>query len=76
MLSIWFAIFIFLAGMVFINFLIPDVSNARVNMDCSNVAGISDGSKMVCLIVDVVVPYWILIVCSVVGGVVLDKVLT
>jgi hypothetical protein len=75
MTSIWFGIFIFLVGIVFINFLMPDVSDARIALDCSNAAGISDGNKMVCLLVDVTVPYWIMLVISVMGGVILDRVL-
>lgn len=75
MLSIWFAIFIFLFGIVFINFLALDVDTARTALDCSNPAGISDGIKLTCLVVDVAVPYWILLILSIAGGLILERLL-
>jgi len=73
MLSIFFGIFIFLIGIVFINFLIPDVTTFRTGMDCSNSSGISSGSKLTCLFGDAVVPYWILLILSMAGGVILSR---
>lgn len=76
MLSVWFAIFIFIFGILFLNFIYPNVAQTRIDLDCTNVTGISDGNKMTCLATDLTVPYWILLVISVAGGVVLDRVLT
>ena len=71
-LAIIFAIVIFLFGILFINFLMPDVTTARTAMDCANPA-ISDGSKLTCLLIDAVVPYWILLVLSAGGGLLAAK---
>lgn len=76
MLSILFGIFIYLFGIVFINFLMPDVTTARTALSCSNGAAISDGTKLMCLVVDVVVIYWILLIISIAGGVMFSKILT
>ena len=76
MLSIYFAAFIFLIGIVFINFLKPEVTEFRTNMSCSDVNNISDGTKVVCLLGDIVVLYWIVIIVSASGGAILNKLLT
>lgn len=76
MLTVLFAIFIFLAGVVFINFLIPEVDVFRATMECSNAAVISDGTKLTCLFGDAVIPYWILLIVSLSGGAILERVLT
>lgn len=75
MLSVWFAIFIFLFGIVFINFLSLDVDTARTALSCSSASTISDGTKLTCLVVDIVLPYWILLILSVAGGLILDRLL-
>jgi len=73
-LAIIIAITIFIVGMTSLNFIKPEVSRAidSDNLDCQNTAdfpdGISDGNKMACLAVDVVVPYFIIMVFSVAGG--------
>ena len=75
MLAILFAIFIFLVGMVFVNFLTDDVTLFRTGMNCSNASGISDGSKLTCLFGDAAVPYWILLVISLAGGTIFARLL-
>lgn len=68
-------IFFFLMGMVIVNLIKPDVTLARNsnNLDCSN-ASISDGNKLTCLTVDLVIPYFFVIVCSAGLSIVLDRV--
>lgn len=77
------AIMLFMVGMMAINFILPLIDNARsssTNAD-SNLRGIncdspgSDGTKMSCLLVDLVVPYFIIIVISAVGGLVTARLL-
>ena len=75
MLSLLFAIFIFLAGIVFVNFLTDDVTTFRAAMNCSDAAGISDGAKLTCLFGDSVVPYWILLIVSLAGGTIFARLL-
>jgi len=60
----------FLVGMMCINYLTEDVSLTRASdkLDCSNATGISDGNKLTCLAVDLVIPYFILLIFSAAGG--------
>jgi len=69
------AIVIFMVGMVAMNFLKDEVTRARdaTNLDCSNSAVISDGTKLTCLVVDLVVPYFIIIIISVAGGLITSR---
>ena len=69
-LAIIIAITIFIVGMLAVNYLKPEITRARdsTNLDCSNTNNISDGTKLTCLAVDVVIPYFIVLVFSVTGG--------
>ena len=73
-IAIVIAITIFIVGMLCVNFIKPEITRARGAdyLDCENTAafpeGISDGTKLTCLAVDVVVPYFIVIIFSVAGG--------
>jgi hypothetical protein len=68
--SIISAIFIFIIGMMCINFLMDEIVTFRVNMNCESASSISDSTKLLCLATDATIPYWILLVFSVlVGGI-------
>lgn len=74
-IAIMIAITIFIVGMLNVNFIKDEVTRARgaTQLDCGNYAddypeGISDGTKITCLVVDIVVPYFIIIIFSVAGG--------
>ena len=67
-LSIMSALAVILVGFMFVNFLMPEVSVARVNLDCSNATGIEDGNKLLCLAADIIIPYWIWIILAVAIG--------
>ena len=73
--SIITAIFIFMVGMVVINLIKPDVTLARNsdNLYCSNATNISDGTKLTCLAVDLVIPYFILTIVAVSIGVIMEN---
>ena len=76
-MSILFAVFLFIFGMLFLNFLRPliiDVRNAD-NLDCQDVASISDGIKVTCLLTDGVIPYFIVTIISLAGGILTSKLL-
>ena len=81
-IAIVIAITIFIVGMVSVNFLKDEVTRARGSdfLDCANTAdfpaGISDGTKLTCLAVDVVIPYFIVIIFSVAGGMITARMLT
>lgn len=65
-----------LIGFTAINFIKDSITEVRgiSNLNCSGV-GISDGTKLTCLLVDFVVPYLIIIIISVSGGVITAKLL-
>lgn len=63
------AIFIFLIGMMCINFIKDEVTRTRTGLDCTSTT-ISDGNKMMCLLTDVTVPYFILSIFSIAGGII------
>lgn len=73
--SIITAIFIFMVGMVVVNLIKPDVTLARsaTNLDCTNSTGISDGTKLTCLAVDLVIPYFMILVIAVSVGLIVEK---
>ena len=73
MLSLLFAAFIFIFGVLILNTLKLDIPTARIGLDCTNYSGISDGNKITCLMVDWVVPYFILIIISLAGGRILER---
>ena len=61
-------IFVFIIGMMTINFLFDEVSNFRVNLNCAAPAAISDGTKLLCLAVDTTIPYWIFLMFAITIG--------
>lgn len=67
------ALIFFMCGMIVMNILKDSVTDARTGLSCSSPATISDGTKMLCLIVDSTIPIWILTVISVAGGLVISK---
>lgn len=67
-LAILSGLFVFMVGMLAINFLMSEINDFRINMQCSSPATISDGTKVLCLIVDTTVPYWILLAFSILVG--------
>ena len=64
-LAILSTIGIFIIGFMFLNFLMPEVTQFRVDMNCASADTIHDGVKILCLITDTVVPYWILLILSI-----------
>jgi len=73
-LGIVAAIMIFIVGSMVIDFFKDDITLARnsTGLDCTNPA-ISDGSKLTCLGIDLIVPYFFLLILSVVGGLVIGN---
>jgi len=75
-LSIMMGIMIFVVGMLIMNFLKPEVTTARSvgsGLNCSYAGNITDGTKLTCLVFDLVIPYWILIIVSAAGGAILGR---
>lgn len=74
-LTIISSVFFFLIGMTVINFLMPEITDFRANMNCASVNDISDGNKLVCLIGDTVVIYWIILILSITLGAITSRLL-
>ncbi len=72
-IAIMTAFVVFIIGMVAINFILPEVTNARVALSCSDASSISDGTKFLCLIIDTQVPYFIWLVFSISMGAILAR---
>jgi hypothetical protein len=68
------ACMIFFSGVIVVNFLKDDVTTSRIDMDCAD-ATISDGSKIACLGLDLVIPYFIVVFLSAAGGLIAAKLL-
>ena len=73
MLAILAGVMIFVAGMLFLNHIKDDVSLTRtIGMDCTN-SSISDGAKVTCLGVDLVVPMVMITIVGVAGSAILSR---
>ncbi|GEM_PF-1434466 len=59
---------ILIVGFMFVNFLLPEISNFRTNLDCSSASTISDGNKVLCLVGDLAVPLFIAAILAVAIG--------
>ena len=64
LLNIIFAIFIWVAGVMFIPLMEDVIDSSRTGLNCANPALISSGTKLLCLINDtgVIIIIWTLIV--------------
>jgi len=67
------AILLILIGFMCINFVKDEVTRARTDLDCASPDDISDSTKLLCLVVDTTVPYWIWLVLSVSIGVIIVR---
>ena len=72
-LTLLIAGMLFMTGMLFIAPVEDTITQTRLDLNCSLSTAISDGSKLTCLAVDAVVPYIILSVLSVAGGLIISK---
>ena len=61
--GVFVGLFLFAMGVLFIPFLTDDITTSRDALSCSS-ADISDGTKLMCLSIDIVVPYLIWFFCS------------
>ena len=66
-------IILIIIGFMMINFVKDEVTNARVNLSCASADDISDATKLTCLVVDVVVIYWIWIIISTAIGLIIAR---
>lgn len=61
------ALIVYISGILILPYLVEDVTNFRVAMDCTNTS-ISDTSKINCLMGDIIIPYWIWLIVSIALG--------
>lgn len=72
-LGILIGVMLFIFGMLFLNYVKPEVSTAKIiGLDCTN-PNISDGNKVACLGVDLVMPLLIFAIVSVGIGSILSR---
>jgi len=69
LVGLMIGIMIFFLAMIFIDPIGDTIDEVRdtSQLDCSN-SSISDGQKATCLIVDLILPYFIAIIIAVAGG--------
>ena len=72
-IAILSAVVVFIIEMLCINFILGEVTDARVNLSCDDVNNISDGTKFVCLVIDTNVAYFIWLVFSISLGAILVR---
>lgn len=72
-LGIISAIMLFIIGFGVVNILEPEIVNARTDLLCSSPASISDGIKLLCLVIDTQVSLYILAILSISGGAIISK---
>jgi len=74
-IAILTALVVFMAGMLLLNPFMEVVSSTYSDLSCSSSSSISDGNRALCLIVDAVVPYAILVFISLSAGYITSKTL-
>ena len=72
-LAVLTAAMFFVCGMIMLNFVMDDISTARTALSCAVPAGLSDGTKILCLGLDATVVYLILAILAITIGVVTEK---
>jgi hypothetical protein len=51
----------------------PEIDRFRTDLNCANTAAITDGTKILCLVGDSVVIYWIILVFSIIIGAITSR---
>lgn len=72
-ISMMSLIFFVIIGFMCINFFFNEISTARTSLNCASPNTISDGTKLLCLVVDLTIPYWIWIILVVGIGFILIR---
>jgi uncharacterized membrane protein len=72
-IGVIFAIFFFIFGMLMLPLMKDGITEARTNIGCSTSGSLSDGAKLMCLGLDLGVPYFIVAILTFVGGFIGNK---
>ena len=73
--SLIIAVIIFMVGMIAVNFIKTEVTSTYSQLNCADTNNITDGTKLLCLLTDSTVPYFIVLVFSIALGVITEKLL-
>ncbi|MFP4457166.1 MAG: hypothetical protein ACLFPS_05845 [Clostridia bacterium] len=65
---------ILIVGLVTVNFLFSEVDTFRAGLNCASPDSISDGTKILCLVGDITIPYYIYIIFALALGGILIRV--
>lgn len=71
MFSIVTALMLFMVGMLMVNILRPEIDQARIDNSCT--APTSDGNRVLCLMFDLTMSYWFILILSATGGIIVDR---
>jgi len=69
-LAIMISIFVFIVGIMSVNFLMPEINTFRADIQCSDPTQLRDGGMVMCLITDIGIPYFIVIIFSLAIGII------
>ena len=77
LIGLMIGVMIFMMAMIFIDPLADVIDETRNNsqLDCSNTS-ITDGKKATCLIVDLILPYFIAIIIAIAGALISARFVT
>jgi len=67
-LNVGIGIFLWITGVLVMPFLADSITNARTNLGCSTLSALTSGTKLVCIGISGVMPYFILFLIAMVGG--------
>ncbi len=75
--AILFAVIIFMVGVLILPFIGDEVTRTTSSdqLDCNN-STISDGTKLTCLAVDIVIPYFVIGILAIVGSLTITRFLS
>jgi hypothetical protein len=65
---------VLIIGLMFVNFLMPEITTFRADMSCASAESISDGTKLLCLFGDATIPYVIVLIFSLAIGAITSQV--
>ncbi len=69
-LGLSLGIFLFIMGVLIMPFILDDITTARTSLDCGG-DSISDGTKLVCLLISGLNPYYIWLFTSLAVGLII-----
>jgi hypothetical protein len=72
-LGLLFALIIWIFGILVLSFFLDDITQSRVDLNCSNPTAITSGTMVTCLVENLVTPLWIITFSSLALGLILGR---